>query len=326
MRYRASEKLEIISIVEQSHLPARRTLEQLGIPRRTFCRWYDRYLDGGPEALEDRSSAPSRVWNRIPADIHDQIVEMALEETDLSPRELAVRFTDEKRYFVSEATVYRLLKAHDLITSPAFMVIKAADAFHTRTTRPNEMWQTDFTYFKIIGWGWMYLSTVLDDYSRYIIAWKLCGTMRAEDVTDTLDMALAASGCDQAQVHHRPRLLSDNGPSYIAAELADYIHANAMSHVRGAPMHPQTQGKIERWHQTLKNRILLENYFLPADLEARIEAFVDYYNHQRYHESLNNVTPADAYFGRAEAIIQQRERIKRQTIEHRRLQHRKIAA
>jgi putative transposase len=326
MRYRASEKLEIISIVEQSHLPARRTLEQLGIPRRTFYRWYDRYLEGGPEALADRSSAPSRVWNRIPVDIHDQIVEMALEETDLSPRELAVRFTDEKRYFVSEATVYRLLKAHDLITSPAFMVIKAADAFHTRTTRPNEMWQTDFTYFKIIGWGWMYLSTVLDDYSRYIISWKLCGTMRAEDVTDTLELALAASGCDQAHVLHKPRLLSDNGPSYIAAELAQYIVAQNMSHVRGAPLHPQTQGKIERWHQTLKNRILLENYFLPGDLEAQIEAFVDYYNHQRYHESLNNVTPADAYFGKAEAIIQQRERIKRQTLEHRRLQHRKIAA
>jgi len=326
MRYPASEKLEIIAIVEQSHLPARRTLEQLGIPRRTFCRWYDRYLDGGPEALEDRSSAPSRVWNRIPTDIHDQIVEMALEETDLSPRELAVRFTDEKRYFVSEATVYRLLKAHDLITSPAYVVIKAADAFHTRTTRPNEMWQTDFTYFKIIGWGWLYLSTVLDDYSRYIISWKLCGTMRTEDVTDTLELALAASGCDQAHVHHRPRLLSDNGPSYIAAELAQYIEAKNMSHVRGAPFHPKTQGKIERWHQTLKNRILLENYFLPGDLEFQIKAFVEYYNHQRYHESLNNVTPADAYFGKAEAIIQQRERIKRQTIEHRRLQHRKIAA
>jgi transposase InsO family protein len=326
MRYPASEKLEIIAIVEQSHLPARRTLEQLGIPRRTFCRWYDRYLDGGPEALEDRSSAPSRVWNRIPTDIHDQIVEMALEETDLSPRELAVRFTDEKRYFVSEATVYRLLKAHDLITSPAYVVIKAADAFHTRTTRPNEMWQTDFTYFKIIGWGWLYLSTVLDDYSRYIISWKLCGTMRTEDVTDTLELALAASGCDQAHVHHRPRLLSDNGPSYIAAELAQYIEAKNMSHVRGAPFHPKTQGKIERWRQTLKNRILLENYFLPGDLEFQIKAFVEYYNHQRYHESLNNVTPADAYFGKAEAIIQQRERIKRQTIEHRRLQHRKIAA
>jgi transposase InsO family protein len=119
--------------------------------------------------------------------------------------------------------------------------------------------------------------------------------MRAEDVTDTLDLALAASGCDQANVHHRPRLLSDNGPSYIAGELADYIEARAMSHVRGAPFHPQTQGKIERWHQSLKNRILLENYFLPGALEGQIEAFVEHYNHRRYHESLDNVTPADAY-------------------------------
>ena len=188
----------------------------------------------------------------------------------------------------------------------------------------------------------MYLSTVLDDFSRYIISWKLCSTMRAEDVTDTLDLALAASGCDQVQVHHRPRLLSDNfilsfaegGPCYIAGELAEYIEAQRMSHVRGAPFHPQTQGKIERWHQTMKNRISQENYFLPGDLEAQIEAFVDHYNHQRYHESLSNVTPADVYFGRASAIINQRERIKRQTIEHRRpstslrraLQHRKLAA
>lgn len=237
-----------------------------------------------------------------------------------------MRFTDEKRYFVSEATVYRLLKAHDLITSPAYTVIKAADQFHTKTTRPNEMWQTDFTYFKIIGWGWMYLSTVLDDYSRYIIAWKLCTNMRAEDVTDTLDLALKASGCDSATVPHKPRLLSDNGPGYIAGELAEYIEAQQMSHVRGAPLHPQTQGKIERWHQTLKNRILLENYFLPGDLEAQIEAFVEHYNHQRYHESLSNVTPADAYFGRAPAIIRRRETIKRKTIEHRRLLHRKLAA
>ena len=326
MRYPASEKLEIIRIVEQSHLPAKLTLDRLGIARRTFYRWYDRYLEGGPEALADRPSTPSRVWNRIPEAIHDQIIELALDQSELSPRELAVRFTDERRYFVSEATVYRLLKAHDLITSPAYVVVKAASEFHTKTVRPNEMWQTDFTYFKIIGWGWMYLSTVLDDFSRYIIAWKLCSNMRAEDVTDTLDMALVASGCDHATVQHKPRLLSDNGPSYIAGELAEYIEAQKMSHVRGAPFHPQTQGKIERWHQTLKNRILLENYFLPGDLEAQIEAFVEHYNHQRYHESLNNVTPADAYFGRAQTIIKQRERIKRQTIEYRRLQHRKLAA
>ena len=119
--------------------------------------------------MEDRSSRPSRVWNRIPDPVRGQIVDLALNEPDLSPRELAVRFTDTEKYFVSEASVYRLLKSYDLITSPAYVVVKAADEFRDKTTRPNQMWQTDFTYLKVIDWGWFYLSTVLDDFSRYIV-------------------------------------------------------------------------------------------------------------------------------------------------------------
>ena len=323
MRYPASEKLEIIRLVERSHRPAKWTLDKLGINRRTFYRWYDRYLNYGEEGLVDRAPHPGRVWNKIPDKVRAEVLEMALDIPELSPRELAVRFTDLKGYFVSESSVYRLLKAHDLITSPAFIVMKAASEFKDKTTAINQLWQTDFTYFKIIGWGWMYLSTILDDFSRYIISWKLCSTMKTSDVTDTLNMALVASGCDQANVAHKPRLLSDNGASYISGELADYIKDNGMSHVRGAPYHPQTQGKIERWHQTLKNRILLENYFLPGDLERQIENFVEHYNHERYHESLKNVTPADVYFGCAQSIINRRERIKEKTIQHRRLQYRK---
>jgi putative transposase len=326
MRLPASEKLEIIRIVEQSHLPARRTLEMLGIRPSTFYRWVDRFQVGGPEALADKPSKPDRVWNRIPDDVRERILAMALDVPDLSPRELATRFTDSEGYFVSESSVYRLLKAHDLITSPAFVVIKAADEFKDKTTAPNQLWQTDFTYLKVIGWGWFYLSTILDDFSRYIIAWKLCTTMKADDVTDTLELALAASGCGGARVVHKPRLLSDNGPSYVSGELADWLAEEGMSHVRGAPCHPQTQGKIERWHQTLKNRILLENYFLPGDLEAHLERFVDHYNHRRYHESLKNLTPADVYFGRGPTILLKRERIKRETITQRRLQHRLKAA
>ena len=146
--------------------------------------------------------------------------------------------------------------------------------------------------------------------------------MKVEDVTDTLEMALTASGCDQANVRHRPRLLSDNGSSYISHDLADWLHAKDMTHVRGAPYHLQTQGKIERWHQTLKNRVLLENYYLPGDLEAQICAFIEHYNHHRYHESLENLTPADVYFGRGQVILDRRRRIKRKTLEHRRLLHR----
>ena len=326
MRYPASEKMEIIRLVEHSHLPAGRTLEKLGIPRATFYRWYDRYQAGGPEALDDRSPRPDRVWNRIPDGVREKIKMLALEESALSPLELAVRFTDTESYFVSEASVYRLLKALDLIASPAYIVMKAADEFKDKTTAPNQLWQTDFTYLKVIGWGWFYLSTILDDFSRYIIAWKLCSTMKAEDVAATLELALKASGLNQAKVIHRPRLLSDNGSSYISADLAKWLDGQNMEHVRGAPYHPMTQGKIERWHQTLKNRILLENYYLPGDLEANIKAFVAGYNHLRYHESIGNLTPADVYFGRAQTILIERERIKRQTIANRRLMHRQQAA
>ena len=326
MRYPASEKLEIINIVENGHLSTKKTLDMLGIHRATYYRWYNLYLEGGLDALADRSPRPKSVWNRIPQQVRDDFIEFALDYEALTPRELAVKYTDEKRYFISESSAYRILKAEDLITAPAYVVIKAAAEFKDKTVAINEMWQTDFTYFKIIGWGWYYLSTILDDYSRYIIAWKLCTTMRAADVTDTLEMALQASGCDQATVRHKPRLLSDNGSCYISGDLAEWLRDKCMKHVRGAPFHPQTQGKIERWHQTMKNRVLLENYYLPGDLEQQIEAFVTYYNNERYHESLNNVTPADVYFGRDKSIIRERKKIKKLTIQKRRLQHQKQAA
>ncbi len=326
MRYPATEKLEIIRTVEASHLPTKRTLSMIGIPSSTYYEWYARWVEGGLDALADRSPRPKSVWNRIPDEIRSDVVEFALEHEDLTPRELAVKYPDEKQYFVSESSAYRILKAADLITAPAHVVIRAADEFHDKTTRPNELWQTDFTYLKVIGWGWFYLSTILDDYSRYIVAWKLCTTMRAEDVTDTLELALEASGSDQATVVHKPRLLSDNGSSYVAGDLADFLYDKGMDHVRGAPHHPQTQGKIERWHQTMKNRVLLENYYLPDDLERQIEAFVEHYNNHRYHESLGNLTPADVYHGRGAQILSMREEIKKQTIRKRRLQHDSAAA
>jgi len=327
MRYLASEKLEIIRIVERSHLPVKQTLAKIGVSRPTFYRWYDLYRRFGEAGLEDRRAGPKRpAWNRIPDEVRGEVIEMALDKPELSPREVAVTFTDERAYFVSEASVYRLLKTHGLITSPAFIVMKAAAEFKDKTTAPNQLWQTDFTYLKVNVWGWYYLSTILDDFSRYIVAWKLCSTMKAGDVTDTLEMALAASGLDRADVRHRPRLLSDNGSSYVAGDLADWMSEHDMKHIRGAPYHPMTQGKIERWHQTLKNRILLDHYYLPGDLEAQIDDFVGHYNHRRYHESLGNLTPADVYFGRGQTILLQRERIKRKTFEQRRLQHEKQAA
>jgi transposase InsO family protein len=326
MRYPASEKLEIIRTVETSPLPVRKTLDKIGIPKSTFYAWLDRYASGGLDALEDHRPRPRRVWNRIPDVVREKIVTLALDEPDLSPREIAVAFTDRERSFVSEASVYRLLKAHGLITSPAFIVMKAADKFENPTTATNQLWQTDFTYLKVTGWGWFYLSTVLDDFSRYIIAWKLCSTMSADDVTETLELALQASGLDQVPPQQRPRLLSDNGPSYVASDLSDWLENQGMRHTRGKPYHPMTQGKIERWHLSLKSRILLENYYLPGDLERAVADFVEHYNHCRYHEALDNLTPADVYFGRGPRILQRREEIKRKTIDQRRRMHLQAAA
>jgi putative transposase len=326
MRYSASEKLEIIRTVETSPLPVRRTLAQIGIPKSTFYTWLDRYAVGGLDALEDRKAKPKRVWNRIPDQVRQRVIAHALDQSELSPREVAVSFTDREQTFVSEASVYRLLKAEGLITSPAFIVMKAADTFANPTTAINQLWQTDFTYLRVTGWGWYYLSTVLDDFSRYIIAWKLCTTMAAADVTATLDRALQASGLDQLPINQRPRLLSDNGPSYVASDLAEWLDEHGMRHTRGKPYHPMTQGKIERWHLSLKSRILLENYYLPSHLEHAVERFVDHYNHRRYHEALDNLTPADVYFGRGQRIIQMRQEIKQRTIEQRRKQHFKTAA
>ena len=145
--------------------------------------------------------------------------------------------------------------------------------------------------------------------------------MQAEDITTTRDLALRASGLDQTRPTGRPPLLSDNGSRCIAGELAERLEDRKIKHGRGAPYHPMTQGRIERRHQTLKNRILLENSFLPGDLENQIATFVDYDNNHRYHESIDNLTPADVYFGRGPTLLTERERIKRQTIAERRLQY-----
>ncbi len=327
MRYEASEKREIIDLVERSSLPVRRTLAQLDIPKSTFYGWYERYREGGDEALADARPSCGTIWNRLPETIRESILVLALERPELSSRELAVLYTECNGYFVSESSVYRLLKTHDLITSPAFVLMKAADKFQHPTTAPNQLWQTDFTYLKVIGWGWFYLSTVLDDYSRYILAWKLCDGMTASDVSDTLSLALESSGLEQATVRHRPRLLSDNGPSYVSAELRDWLDDHGMGHTRGRPYHPMTQGKIERWHRSMKNQVLLENYYLPGDLKARIGDFINYYNTERYHESLNNLTPEDVYTGRGQTVLNRRMRIKQKTIaERRRLYYKQKAA
>ncbi|WP_078462934.1 IS3 family transposase [Solemya velum gill symbiont] len=317
--YSASEKLAIIRLVEESELSIRRTLSEVKVSRSSFYRWYQAYERHGFEGLKNRSRASHQHWNKIPDSVRQQVVDVALEQPELTPRELAWHITDNHNTFVSESSVYRILKAHDLITSPQFMVMSASDAFQSPTRRVHELWQTDFTYFRVVGWGWYFLSTVLDDYSRYIISWRLTTSMAARDVTDTLEDALKAADLKKARVCHKPRLLSDNGPCYISSELREWLKQQQIKHTRGAPYHPMTQGKIERYHRSMKNVVKLENYYFPWELEKAIGDWVQHYNHERYHESLDNVTPADVYYGRRNDILDQRAIIKSRTMTQRKV-------
>jgi len=321
IRFTQTEKLEIIRLVEESDASVKQTLQAIGIPRSSFYSWYKRYLERGYDGLVNAKPRARQFWNKIPDDERQRIVDVALEKPELSSRELAWHITDSKGFFVSESSVYRILKSYDLVTSPAWIVMEAADEFTDKTKRVNQLWQTDFTYFKIAGWGWYYLSTVLDDYSRFIIAWKLTTSMAAEDVKETLDLAIEKTGVADVKVKHKPRLLSDNGPCYVSKELAHYLDKKGIEHSRGKPYHPMTQGKIERWHRTMKNVVKLKTYFFPGELKQELEQFVRYYNYQRVHESLDNLTPADVFYGRSKQIQEARDLVKASTLNRRRMEN-----
>lgn len=314
MRLSAAEKQEIIQLVERSELGVNRTLKEFGIHKSTFYNWYKTYLQKGPEGLAPQRRSRQQ-WNSIPSVQKEMVVEIALDHPVLSPRELAVKITDEQQVFISESSVYRILKARGLITTPAHILLSASNEFKNKTNFVHEMWQTDFTYFKILGWGWYYLSTILDDYSRYIIQWELCKTMKVSDVERSVERALAIAGLQNGQ---RPKLLSDNGACYIASELKEYLQSKGVVPIHGKVNHPQTQGKIERYHRSMKNVVKLDHYYCPDELKEALTKFVNYYNHQRYHESLDNVTPADVYYGKREQILKRRAKIKQQNMKLRR--------
>jgi transposase InsO family protein/transposase-like protein len=313
MRLSAGEKLEIIELVTRSEIGVNKTLRELGIHKSTFYNWYNLYLKKGYEGFFSSPSFNRKQWNSIPEEEKNLVVEIALEHPGLSSRELAYKITDEQGIFISESSVYRILKKRGLITAPSHILLSAGNEFKDKTNFVHEMWQTDFTYFKIIGWGWYYLSTVLDDYSRYIVHHELCKNMKVNDVKRTVDSAVTKAGLKKGQV---PKLLSDNGSCYVASELKEYLQKkHQINQLHGKPAHPQTQGKIERYHRTMKNVVKLHFYYSPEELEKALEEFVNRYNNERYHESLQNLTPADVYFGRSDEILRERRKIKEKTLQ-----------
>ena len=310
----ATEKAEVLTRVASSPRSRRKVLRELGIPKSTYYRWLRRQDQQG---LDDRPGGGNPAWNRLTSQEVHYVLSTARQMPELSCRQLATWTTDNQGFSVSEATVYRILRSEGLVKSPE-MRLAAGKEYQRKTTGPNQMWATDASYFRVIGWGYYYMVTVMDDYSRFILAHKLQRDMTSDSFIEVVQEAVDRTGMDQVPVTDRTRLLSDNGPGYVSRAFRDYLGMVGIKHILATPFHPQTNGKLERYHQTLKRDVNQVPYELPADLEAAIAAFVGYYNYRRYHKALGNVTPSDVLRGRREEILQRRKEVQAQTIERRR--------
>ena len=303
----AGDKAKILAHVENQTRGKRQVLMSLGIPKSTYYRW---------RQGQHRTSW-GRPWNRIMPNEERRILAVAREFPDLSSRQLAAWLTDHEGFAVSESTVYRILKREGLVKRQEIQPT-AANEYHTKTTRPHQMWATDASYFKVVGWGYYYLVTVMDDYSRFILGWKLQKDMSANSFIEVVQEAVDATGMTDVPVENRTRLLSDNGAGYVSRAFRDYLNLVGIGHILAAPYHPQTNGKVERYQQSLKREVNQLPYELPSHLGKAIADFVGYYNYRRYHKALSNVTPADIFHGRREAILDHRKEVQIQTINRRR--------
>jgi len=307
----AVDKATILAQVGNKFRSKRQALMALGIPKSSYYRW--RRCDG----LESHSRDRGRPWNRITPEEESKILTVAREYTELSSRQLAVWITDNEGFAVSESTVYRILRKEGLVKRLEVQLV-AGKEYHAKTTRPHQMWATDASYFKVVGWGYYYLVTVMDDYSRFILAWKLQKDMSANSLIEVIQEAVDATGMTEVPVEDRTRLLSDNGAGYVSRSFRDYLHLVGIRHILAAPYHPQTNGKLERYHQSIKREVNQVPYELPGQLEMAIADFVDYYNYRRYHKALGNMMPADVLYGRREQILEHRKEVQIQTINRRR--------
>jgi putative transposase len=304
----AGDRAKILAQVENQIRRKRKVLEELGISRSTYYRWRQ-----GHHETKHRV----RPWNQITPNEERRILAVAREFPELSSRHLSAWITDHEGFAVSESTVYRILRREGLVKRQETQ-LTAAKEYHTRTTRPHQMWATDASYFRVVGWGYYYLVTVMDDYSRFILGWKLQKDMSAQSLIEVVQEAVDATGMSDVPVEDRTRLLSDNGAGYVSRAFRDYLNLVGIRHILAAPYHPQTNGKVERYQQSLKREVNQLPYELPSQLEQAIADFVDYYNYRRYHKALSNVTPANVLDGRREEILQRRKEVQRQTINHRR--------
>jgi putative transposase len=307
-------KRQVIELVRRSPVTKKETLAELGLSASTFYRWQQRYRRDGEVGLVDRRPQPATIWNRLRPEEEQTILQTALREPDHSPREIACWISDHEKFTVSESSVYRVLKRHGLVREVKLEGFPASQEYRIKTTRVNEQWQSDASYFFVVGWGWYYLISVLDDYSRMILAWELKKDMTSASISGVVERAVEFTGMKNVSVKDRTRLVSDNGSSYLSHAFEAYLQMLQIRHIRCAPHHPQTNGKIERFHETLKARLNLLVYTSVEQLRVAMAEFIEFYNQRRYHEGIGNVRPADVYYGRREEILRRREEQKRRTL------------
>jgi putative transposase len=310
----AVDKATVLAQVESVAKHKRQVLSEMGIARSTYYRWWHGQRG---DRLESPSGGMRGPWNRITPEEERKILAAAREAPELSSRQLATLITDNAGFAVSESTVYRILRREGLVKRHEVQLV-AGKEYHTKTTRPHQMWATDASYFRVVGWGYYYLVTVMDDYSRFILAWRLQKDMSADSLIEVIQEAVDATGMTDVPIEDRTRLLSDNGAGYVSRVFQDYLHLVGIRHILAAPFHPQTNGKLERYHRTIKREVNQIPYEFPGQLERAIADFVDYYNFRRYHKALSDITPADVLNGRREQILQRRKEVQAQTINRRR--------
>ena len=300
------EKLNVLRLAECSQLTKTEVLKKFDVPASTYYRWQRKFRQAGRLGLNDITTRKGPNWNQLLDSEREAILDMAMFYPDLSSRELAFKITGKCNFSVSESTVYRMLKTAGLIQSNLRKTFPASNEYHCKPARVNQQWQTDASYFKAVDWGWYYLISVLDDYSRRIIAWQLQKDMTADSFSEVLELACDAVGIDKLDIEHRPKLVSDRGPALISGNFEMYLEERGIGHILASPYHPQTNGKIERYHRSCKEKVNLNVHATPFELEREIGAFIRWYNSERYHEAIGNVTPDDVYFGRRDEILKQK--------------------
>jgi putative transposase len=316
-----AQKHQIIQAVDASPLGVKETLTRLDVPIATYYRWRAKYRQHGLAGLDDRSPYQGHVWNQLLEEEQRTLQEVALQCPEWSPRQVACYVTDHCGFSVSEATVYRHLKKLGWIKPRETKTFPAGSEYTFKPGRINQQWQTDATYLLVKNWGWYYLISVLDDYSRRIVAWKLQRSMDADAFSEVLELACEQTLIDQSPPCSRPKLVTDRGPALISAVFGDYLKERGIGHILASPYHPQTNGKIERYHRSCKERVNLLVHETPEELRREVGRFIAFYNTHRYHEALGNVTPDDVYFGRRQSILEQRSKLKHKTLQYRKQQN-----